>query len=111
MRAGNREIHLGDDHVGLLLGGGDRLPHATLRDLEVDDLALANLARRSFPDAEEVAKMSSQLTALADFDGWRGLGRELRRLLNGETQIDWADLGPIGTAIMVPISIRIAEGS
>jgi hypothetical protein len=62
------------------------------------------------PDAEEVAKMSSQLTALADFDEWRGLGRELRRLLNGETRIDWAGLGPTGTAIMIHVSIRIAQG-
>ncbi len=53
VRAGDGEVDLGDDHVGLLLGLGQRLAHAALRDLEVDDLALADLARRPLADAEQ----------------------------------------------------------
>ena len=53
MRAGNGEINLRDHHVGLLLRLRQRLANATLRDLEVDDLALAHLARGTLADAEQ----------------------------------------------------------
>ena len=53
MRSGNGQVNLGDHHIGLLLGLGQRVAHATLRDLKVDDLALAHLARRGLPDAQQ----------------------------------------------------------
>ncbi len=44
VRPGDGQVNLGDHHIGLLLRLRERVPHATLRDLEVDDLAFADLA-------------------------------------------------------------------
>jgi hypothetical protein len=53
VRSGDGEVDLGDDDVGLLLGGGEGLAHAALGHLEVDDFTLAHLAGRAFADAEQ----------------------------------------------------------
>ena len=53
MRAGNGQVNLGDHHVGFLLGLGQRITHATLRDLKVDDLAFADLPRGGLTDAQQ----------------------------------------------------------
>ncbi len=67
MRAGNGQVNLGNHHVGFLLGLGERIPHATLRDLEVDDLALAHLPGRGLADTEQ-----SQRAIGANFPHGRG---------------------------------------
>ncbi len=53
MRAGNGQIDLGDHDVGFLLGLGQRIAHATLGDLEVDNLALADLPRSGLADTQQ----------------------------------------------------------
>ena len=53
MRAGNREINLGDHDISLLLRLGQRVADATLRDLEIDDLAFAHLPRCGLTNAEQ----------------------------------------------------------
>ena len=53
MCARDGEINLRDDDVGLLFRLGQRVAHATLGDLEIDDLALAHLAGLAFADAEQ----------------------------------------------------------
>ena len=52
MRAGDAEINALDHHVAFFLRIDQRLVHAFLGGIEIDDLALAHAARRRLADAQ-----------------------------------------------------------
>ena len=64
------------------------------------------------PSPDQMQGLRSNIDQLGSYEEWQGLGRELRRLLDGSAgEVKWDDLGTTGTAIMILVSHWVQETS